>query len=189
MIKLETDRLIIRDYTSDDEELYYRLKSDDKAMYYLQDIKLYSPQAARQDFENMLRDMDSQNRQLYFLHFELKSTHQQIGSVGYTVTNNTPVGRLVHAGYFTYPEFWGNGYVAEAFIKVMEYAFAKNGVYRITTGCLTENRGSERVMQKCGLVKEAEHVDWEWHDGKMKTRVEYRILRGEWESTWGTILR
>jgi len=36
-------------------------------------------------------------------------------------------------------------------------------------------------MQKNGLIKEAEHIDYEWHDGKMKTRLEYRLLREEWE--------
>ena len=30
------------------------------------------------------------------------------------------------------------------------------------------------------LIKEAEHIDWEWHDGKMKTRLEYRLLKNEW---------
>ena len=51
----------------------------------------------------------------------------------------------------------------------------------LQTGCLAENIGSEKVMKKCGLIKEAEHVDWEWHDGKMKTRLEYRMLKHEWE--------
>ena len=54
-------------------------------------------------------------------------------------------------------------------------------VYRVTTGCLAENIGSEKVMIKCGLIKEAEHLDWEWHDGKMKTRLEYRLLKNEWQ--------
>ena len=35
-------------------------------------------------------------------------------------------------------------------------------------------------MQKCGLIKEAEKPDWTWHGGKLKTRVEYRLLRQEW---------
>lgn len=30
------------------------------------------------------------------------------------------------------------------------------------------------------MKKEAEHVDYEWHDGKMKTRLEYRLLKSEW---------
>ena len=33
------------------------------------------------------------------------------------------------------------------------------------------------------MIKEAEHLDYEWHDGRMKTRLEYRLLRHEWEKT------
>lgn len=69
----------------------------------------------------------------------------------------------------------------QALKKVLEYAFTQDNVYRVTTGCLAENKGSERVMQKNGLIKEAEHIDYEWHDGKMKTRLEYRLLKHEWE--------
>ena len=36
-------------------------------------------------------------------------------------------------------------------------------------------------MQKNGMIKEAEHVDYEWHDGRMKTRLKYRLLKKEWE--------
>ena len=180
MIHLETDRLILRDYVTGDFDDYYRLKTDDQTMYYMNDIKLDSIEAAKEDFANVMEDMARTDRRFYFLHMELKETHEQVGSIGYTVTDNTPAGKLVHMGYFTYPEFWGNGYTSEALKKVIEYAFTEDNVYRITTGCLAENIGSERVMQKCGMIKEAEHVDWEWHDGKMKTRLEYRLLRSEW---------
>lgn len=180
MIRLETERLILRDYTADDLEQYCRLKMDAKTMYYLQDIQLHSFDEAERDFAAVLSDMASANRRFYFLHMELKRSHEQVGGIGYTVEADTPVGKLVHLGYFTYPAFWGRGYTTEALAAVLRYAFTQNGVYRVTTGCLAENRGSERVMQKNGLIKEAEHVDYEWHDGKMKTRLEYRLLRREW---------
>lgn len=179
MLYLETERLILRDYKETDFADYYRLKSDDKTMYYLQDIKLSNAQEARADFNMVLEDMKKSDRKFYFLHIELKDSHKQVGSVGYTVTDDTPVGKMVHAGYFIYPEFWGKGYTTEAFKKVLEFAFSENNVYRVSTGCLAENVGSERVMQKCGLKKEAEHIDYEWHDGKMKTRFEYRLLKNE----------
>lgn len=181
MIHLETERLILRDYIKEDFDAYCRLKMDSKTMYYLQDIQLHSLEEALNDFENVLSDMDSENRQFYFLHIELKDSHEQVGSIGYTVVDDTPVGKIVHLGYFTYPKFWGNGYTSEALKKLLEFAFTENNVYRVTTGCLAENKGSERVMQKSGLIKEAEHIDYEWHDGKMKTRLEYRLLRTEWE--------
>lgn len=179
---LETERLILRDYEIEDRDAYFKLKSDPKTMYYLQDIQLSSKEQADIDFANILEDMRSENRKFYFFHVELKASLEQVGSVGYTVVDCTPVGKLVHAGYFTYPRFWNKGYVTEAFKKVLEFAFLENDVYRVTTGCLAENVGSEKVMQKCGLIKEAEHIDWEWHDGKMKNRLEYRLLKNEWES-------
>ena len=181
MIHLETDRLILRDYSDKDFDVYFRLKSDAKTMYYLQDIQAHSTAEARSEFSEVLADQDSLSRQYYFLHMELKETHEQIGSIGYTVTDSTPVGKIVHLGYFSYPEYWGKGYTSEALKRLLEYAFTENNVYRVTTGCLKENKGSERVMQKNGMIREAEHLDYEWHDGKMKTRLEYRLLRHEWE--------
>lgn len=180
MLYLETDRLILRDFEESDFESYYALKSDDRTMYYLQDIQLHSREEAMEDFRQVLADRYSEERQFFFFHMELKQTHEQVGSIGYTVTANPPVGKLVNMGYFTYPKFWGQGYTSEALSAVLEYCFTKDNVYRVTTGCLAENHGSERVMQKCGLIKEAQHMDYEWHDGRMKTRLEYRLLRQEW---------
>ena len=95
MIILETDRLILRDYKESDFDAYFRLKTDDKTMYYLQDIKLHSIEDARAEFADVLTDIEKDNRQFYFLHMELKDTHEQIGSIGYTVIDDTPVGKLV----------------------------------------------------------------------------------------------
>lgn len=181
MIMLETDRLYLRDYVEDDFEAYYKLKTDDQTMYYLQDIKLESLDEARTDFLEVLADIENVHRKYYFLHMELKDTHEQVGSIGYTVIDDTPIGKIVHLGYFTYKKFWGRGYTSEALKKILEFAFTQNNVYRVTTGCLIDNKGSERVMLKNGMIKEAEHVDYEWHDGKMKTRLEYRLLRNEWK--------
>ena len=110
MIYLETKHLILRDYREEDFLGYYRLKADPKTMYYLQDIQLFTKEEAYEDFRTVLEDMQKSDRKFYFMHIELKDSHEQVGSVGYTVTNDTPIGKLVHAGYFIYPKFWGKGY-------------------------------------------------------------------------------
>ena len=163
MIRLETDRLILRDYCADDFDEYYRLMSDDRTMYYLQDLKHVIVDAAKQSFDEVLKDSESEDRKLYFFHMELKGSKE-------------------HLGYFSYPKFWGKGYMSEAVKRVLEFAFAENNVDKVMTGCLTENAGSEHVMLKNGMVKEAEYKDYELHDGKLKTRVEYRLLRDEWKA-------
>ncbi len=180
-MQLETEHLIVRDYEMTDKVAYYRLKSDGETMHYLQDIKLSSMEEADKELANILRDRNCSQRKFYFFHVEIKDTFQQVGSIGYTVMQHTPVGKIVNAGYFMYPSFWNKGYTTEAFQTLLEFAFEQDNVYRVTTGCLADNKGSERVMQKCGLVKEAEHIDWEWHEGRMKTRLEYRMLRQEWQ--------
>ena len=177
---LETERLVLRDYVEEDFEAYFRLKSDKKAMYYLQDIQLSSREEAERDFREVLADAASLDRKFYFLHMERKDTGEQVGSIGYTVREAALSGKLVDAGDFSYRKFWGQGCMTEALRRLLAFAFEEDGVYRFSTGCLTENRGSERVMQKCGLIKEAEKPDWTWHGGKLKTRVEYRLLRQEW---------
>ena len=179
MIRLETDRLILRDYDESDFDDYFTLMSDEKTMYYLQDIMLHTREEAEAEFPE---DLERRLIWHYFLRMELKKTREQVGSIGYTVTGDAPQGKTVHQGYFTFPRFWGNGYTTEAAKKVLEYAFEEDGVYRVTTGCLKENAGSEAVMLKCGLKKEAELPDHVLHDGKMKTRLEYGLTKSEWES-------
>ena len=68
MIHLETDRLILRDYTENDLEAYFRLKSDAETMYYLQDIQLHSRDEARRELGEVLADRDGAKRKFYFLH-------------------------------------------------------------------------------------------------------------------------
>ncbi len=178
---LETPRLILRDYEEADFESYYRLKSSPQTMYYLQDIKLTSLEEAKQDFRQVMEDQKRPDRRFYFFHVEDRQTHEQLGSSGYTINHFTPAGKLAHAGYFFYPRYWNKGYATEALKRILRFAFEENSVYRVSTGCLAENVGSEQVMIKCGMVKEAQRPGWEWHDGKLKTRLEYRLLKPEWE--------
>lgn len=180
MIRLTTNRLIIRDPLPLDIDDWHRLLSDPKTMYYLQDIMTNSLEESRKNLETAIAETQSPNRTKYFLAIEDKVTGAFIGTVGYTITNTTPIGKVAGAGYFILPEYHGKGIMTEAFREVIRFAFEDDNVYRIETGCLIENKASERVMQKCGLIKEAECKAYDWHDGSLKDRVEYRLLRDEW---------
>ncbi len=56
MIKLETERLCLRDYVETDFEAYYKLKTDDQTMYYLQDIKLDDRESTLAEFNEVMED-------------------------------------------------------------------------------------------------------------------------------------
>ncbi|MCL2006882.1 MAG: GNAT family N-acetyltransferase [Treponema sp.] len=179
-IILHTERLIIRDLIIDDLKDHHELISNDKVMYFLQDIKTNSVQESKENLLMAINDKNSNDRKYYFFLIEEKSTNEFIGEMGYTVTQNTDFGKLVHMGYFIKEKHWNKGYVTEALKRVIQFAFEEGGVYRISTGCLKDNYGSERVMQKCGYTKEAEFKEYVFHDGKLKDRLEYRLLKHEW---------
>ena len=93
MIHLETERLILRDYCESDFDEYYRLKSDSKTMYYLQDIQLFTEEEAREDFQMVLEDMVKPDRKFYFLHMELKEVQNFFLYV-------LPICHVLHLQYF-----------------------------------------------------------------------------------------
>jgi ribosomal-protein-alanine N-acetyltransferase len=181
MIKLFTDRLIIRDYIINDFENYHKILSDDNVMYYLQDIKSKSVEETKEYFNKVINDQESNNRKFFHLIVETKSNNEFIGSIGYTLLEDTPFGKLVHMGYFILEKYWNKGYTKEAVKKLVEFAFTENNVYRIHTGCLKENAFSEKIMQSIGFLKEAEFKEYTFHDGRLKDRVEYRLLNHEWK--------
>ena len=183
MICLTTNRIIIRDPLLTDIDAWHRLICDPKTMYYLPDIMTRSLEESRNNLETAVAEAHNPNRTKYYFVIEDKKTGAFIGTAGYTVTRTVPVGKAADVGYFILPEYHGQGIMTEALLEVIRFAFEDDGVYRIETGCLTENRASERIMQKCGFIKEAERKSYAWHDGRLKDRVEYRLLRDEWVDT------
>jgi ribosomal-protein-alanine N-acetyltransferase len=181
MVKLFTERLIVRDLAIDDLENHHELLSNKNVMKYLQDIKTNSIQESRKNLLKAIGNIKSKNRELYFFLIEDRFTNEFIGEIGYTVIKNTPYGKLVDLGYFIKERYWNKGYVTEALKRVVEFAFEEDNVYRISTGCVKENVGSERVMQKNGFIKEAEYKEYVLHEGKLKDRVVYRLLKNEWK--------
>lgn len=181
MVEIITKRLLIRDHVLDDLITHHELLTDKISMKYLPEIKTNNFEESRENLLTVIAEINSDERKLYFFRIEDKTTGKHIGEIGYTVEKETSFGKTVNMGYFIKEEFWRKGYTTEALEKVIEYAFEEGNVYRISTGCLKENIGSEKVMKKCGMIKEAEFKEYQLHEGKLKDRVEYRILKYEWE--------
>ena len=182
MIKIETDRLTIREPVPSDIDDWHRLLSDSDTMYFLPDIMTNTLDESRQNLDIAISESKNPNRTKYFLTIADKKTGTFMGNIGYTVLQKAPPGKIVEVGYFTLSQYHGRGYATEALSAIICFAFNEGDVFRIMATCLSENHPSERVMQKNGFIKEAEHKSFTWHDGRMKDRVEYRLLKDEWLS-------
>jgi len=80
----------------------------------------------------------------------LKATGETIGGCGIGTESETSAG----GGYILNPRFWGNGYAAEAFKAVIDWAQSQPGVERISATHHPDNPASGAVMRKVGLFFE-----------------------------------
>ena len=181
MVKLFTDRLIIRDPVFSDLQNHHELISNNNVMRYTQKMKPDSIEDSKKELLKAIEEAKLADRKLYTLIIENKITNEFIGEIGYKVSQDTPYGKLINLWYLIKEEYWNNGYTTEALKHLIKYAFEENNVYRISTGCIKENIGSEKVMIKGGLKKEAELREYVFHEGKLKDWVDYGLLKKEWK--------
>lgn len=139
-VYLETKRLVIRDNRKEDLESHHAMMSNEEEMYYLPDIMTHSLKESEEDLGLSMRGVGNPQRGEYFLRMEDKNTGELIGEIGYTVMEFTDVGKLVHLGYYSHKCFWGKGYMTEALKEVLRFAFEDNDVFRVTTGCIRDNK-------------------------------------------------
>ncbi len=181
MLRIDTDRLVLRPHIQEDSESHYRLWSDADNLYYVQDMLIANPQDSRRDLMQCIMWAGQSPREKLFLAVTRREDGAYLGSVGYITLSFTPMGKLADIGWFLLPEHQHQGYATEALWALMRYAFTQDDVARLSAVCYAENSPSERVMQRCGMIKEAHLIKAAWHDGRLKDRLTYRLLKEEWE--------
>ncbi len=87
-------------------------------------------------------------------------------------------------GYWLGKAYWNQGYMSEALQRVMQYGFKERGLQKVYAECFVENRGSARVMEKSGMVREGLLREYFYHrirDAMMDV-YHYGIIRAEYEA-------
>lgn len=180
MIFLETERLIVRDHLIEDLEGLHALLSDVDNTHFIQDLRTKTTDETRENLFEAMKQSTLDDRRKVFLAILEKSSGKYVGEIGYTITVKSCEGDVAELGYFILKEFWGKGYVTEAARAVLDYAFDAGGIVKIETGCNAENVGSEKIMIKLGMTREAIFLKHSELDGKLCDRVCYRMLKQEW---------
>ena len=80
-------------------------------------------------------------------------------------------------GYFIGEPYWNKGIVTTAVNLITEYGFQHLGIIRIQTGVFEYNTASQRVLEKCGFVKEGVFRKSIIKRGKLWDEVRYAKLK------------
>lgn len=96
----------------------------------------------------------------------LKQTGPVIGTVSLSQNNQA----TAHLDYALARDYWGQGLVTEAVKKMIAWAFeVLSELTEIHSGCLIDNRGSVRVLEKCGF--EYQNTDYSKREGKFDNKI------------------
>ena len=178
MVRLESDRLIMRNYRESDLADYHKMMSDKMNMYWLIELTTNSIEESQRSMEFAM-EMNAKGTMRLF-GVALKESDRLIGAVGCEIADKTPVGHIVDPmAWFIMQEHQNKGYITEAVKRVMEYEFLEEGCVRIVTACFRDNIPTQKVMEKAGFRKEAERTKARWYDGQMRDRLEFAINRDE----------
>ena len=103
------------------------------------------------DAVNFKKMIDSQNPKTFFA---IEYQNNYVGNI--SLSPGTDVYRKsAEIGYFIGEPFWNKGIVTKAVNVITEWGFSQLDIVRIYTGVFEYNQGSQRVLEKCGFVKEA----------------------------------
>lgn len=173
MIRLETERLVIRDHGPEDLEGLFRLLSDPKAMRFIPDLRVADLDGARANLRVAVEEAARPDRVKFFFAMVEKASGAYVGEIGFTREDPG----TAELGYFILEPFWGRGLVTEAACRVMRFAFEDAGIHRIRIGCYKANVGSERIMVKLGARKVREYEGEAFDPRESSRRVEYLLER------------
>jgi [ribosomal protein S5]-alanine N-acetyltransferase len=152
-IFLETDRLILRQFTLSDANLIFELDSNPEVTRFTDPTVIYgSPVPDYDIIQNRLLPQwlaYYQRSEGYGFWAAIEKSSQAF--IGWFHLKPTPDPQEVELGYRLNETSWGKGYATEGSKALILKAFDELGFDRVSATALADHRASIHVMEKAGL--------------------------------------
>jgi RimJ/RimL family protein N-acetyltransferase len=182
-MRVETDRLILRDFVADDwcEVLSYQ-RDPRYLRYYPWTDRSESDAKA---FVRIFLDQQQANpRRQFQLAVTLREDGRLVGNCG--IRCKADDDHEVDVGYELAPDYWGKGYATEAARAMVDYGFRELGMHRVSSWCILGNVRSAKVLERLGMRQEGRLRENEYFKDRWWDTLLYGILEDEWRAAPGT---
>jgi RimJ/RimL family protein N-acetyltransferase len=157
--ELETERLFLKNISTDDREFIFAHFSNEEVNKYLYDAE---PMTKIQDADEIISFyLQPKQREHHRWVLVRKSDGVKMGTCGFHCRNKLSC----DVGYDLHPDFQGNGYMYEAMKAILDFAQTDMRIKYVNACIYIDNQKSIKLTKKLGFVFE----------GKMKDE----IFRGE----------
>ncbi|WP_394152258.1 GNAT family N-acetyltransferase [Vibrio maritimus] len=144
-IAIQTERLSMAQITQADFDLFKRLQTEPKVIELCFDKPSEEEIQAR--FEERLPTWVKGSEEWLCLVISIKQTNEPVGVTGFKVTDD-----CAEVGYLLLPEFHERGIGTESLEALIKWAERDLDLNKFSAIVTKGNRGSERVLEKCGFV-------------------------------------
>lgn len=179
---LETERLLLRQFTEEDVDNLFELDSDPEVMRFITGGRATPRDEIQNDYiPAFLRYYERYEGYGFWAATE-KSTGEFIGWFHFRPLPDSDPDE-VELGYRLRKSAWGKGYGTEGSRALIRKGFTEYGVQRVVASTATVNTASRRVMEKAGMTYvRTFHQEWpDPMEGAEEGDVEYALTRAEWE--------
>jgi|LGVF01.2.fsa_nt_gb RimJ/RimL family protein N-acetyltransferase len=135
-----TERLVLRDMTKEDAQDVYNIWGTEANTKYMHD-----PVESVEEVKAIF--LSTEPRVGYLLVVTDKESKEIVGTICPGPTNNPGEWGF---GYSFKQSVWGKGYATETLNAVIEFGKSE-GINKFISDCAAENKGSAKVLEKCGL--------------------------------------
>ncbi len=155
MIKIETERLIIREYSIEDIPILYEISNEENILKWMPDWKGTLEKRYRW-FEWLEGSYKTSTKEkaAIVLGMTLKDSGDLIGMIG--VGNKKEVDNEIEIAYFVSEKYSNKGYTTEASIEVSRWAIDYFDLEYIMAIVELDNYQSQKVVEKSGYKKYGE---------------------------------
>jgi ribosomal-protein-alanine N-acetyltransferase len=174
--RLESERLILREFTELDAQNIFEYASDPE-------VNFFMPWDKHETINDTKKYLDKskiafQNSDSIDWGIELKSENKLIGAI--SIRNWNDINSCADAGYIIARKYWGRGITTEALKTVIKFSFENLHANRVEAHCDENNSASFRVMEKAGMKYEGTHREKFFIKGKFISVRFYSILKSEY---------
>lgn len=171
MRKIETKRLILREFDEKDLDALYAFGSSKN----VGPMAGWAPYESKKEAKAMLRAF-RMTTEVWAI--ALRENDEFIGNIGLYFDEKRSVDDVRMLGYALREEFWGNGFAGEAAEAVIAYGFDKMKLDLISAYVYPENERSKRLLEKLGFAFEGRMrlASTKWN-GEVTDDLCYSIVR------------
>lgn len=153
MIRLETERLVLRGWEERDVAPFAAMNADARVMEYFPSV--LTAGESRAVFGRL--SAGAIEHGFHFQPIEEKASERFAGFVGIApVPSNLPFAPAVEIGWRLPVEFWGKGYATEAATAWLGHGFNTLGLTEIVSFAVEDNHPSRAVMARIGMTQDVE---------------------------------